>query len=64
MQEIEKIASDIIQKKKQTKEIQVEKKKKLITDINVYIEKFKKFTQKLLELINEFSKITGDKVNI
>ena len=30
----------------------------------LYIENLKEFTKKLLELINEFSKVTGYKINI
>ena len=33
-------------------------------DMIIYIENPKDFTQKLLELINEFSKIAGKKINI
>ena len=33
-------------------------------DMILYIENFKDYTQKLLELINEFSKVAGYKINI
>ena len=33
-------------------------------DVILYIENLKDSTKKLLELINEFSKVAGDKINI
>ena len=54
------------QRKKEIKEIQIGKEVKLslfADDIILYIENPKDSTRKLLELINEYSKVAGYKIN-
>ena len=56
-----------IREEKEIKVTQIGKEVKLslfADDMIIYIENPKDFTQKLLELINEFSKIAGKKINI
>ena len=62
----EVLAVEIWQKKKKRKEIQFRKEVKLslfVGDMILYIENSKDI-KKLLELINEFSKVTGYELNI
>ena len=49
---------------KEIKVIQIEREKlKLLLYADIYIENLKHFTPKVLELINEFSKVAGYKIN-
>ena len=58
----------VIRQEKEIKGIQIGREKVKLSlyadDMIVYIENPKDSTQKLLELINEFSKITGYKINM
>ena len=54
-----------IREEKEIKGIQIGKEKTLFTDdVILYIENPKDSTRKLLELINEYSKLAGYKINI
>jgi len=65
---VEVLAMEIRQEKETTKHIQIgreEVKLSLYTDgMILYIEKPKDSTQKLLKLINKFTKVAGHKINI
>ena len=55
-----------IREEKEIKEIQIEKVVKLLLfadDMMLYIENHKDTTRKLLDLMNEFSKVAGYKIN-
>ena len=57
----------VIREEKEIKGIQTGKEVKLSLfsdDMILYIENLKEATRKLLELINEFSKVSGYKINI
>ena len=62
-----KVLAIAIREKKEIKEIQIGKEEvKLLlfaNDMILYIENPKHTTRKLLELINEYSKVTGHKMN-
>ena len=61
------VLATAIRKEKEIKEIQIGKEVKLslfADDIIFYIENPKDTTRKLLELINEYSKVAGYKINI
>ena len=51
------------QRRKRTKGIQIGKEVKILTVCRYHVENLKNATRKLLELINEFSKIMGYKIN-
>ena len=60
------VLATAIREEKEIKGIQIGKEVKLslfADDMILYIENPKDATRKLLELINEFSKVTGDKIN-
>ena len=60
------VLATAIRKEKEIKEIQMGKEVKLslfADDIIFYIENLKDTTRKLLELINEYSKVAGYKIN-
>ena len=60
------VLATAIRKEKEIKEIQIGKEVKLslfADDIIFYIENPKDTTRKLLELINEYSKVAGYKIN-
>ena len=60
------VLATAIRKEKEIKEIQIGKEVKLslfADDIIFYIENLKDTTRKLLELINEYSKVAGYKIN-
>ena len=60
------VLATAIREEKEIKAIQIEKEVKLslfADDMILYIENPKETIRKLLELISEFSKVMGDKVN-
>ena len=61
------VLATAIREEKEIKGIQIEKEVKLslfVDDMTLYIEKPKDSIRKLLELISEFSKVAGHKINI
>ena len=62
------VLATAIRQEEEIKGIQIEKKEVKLSlfadDMMLYIENPKDFTKKLLELINEFSKVAGYKINI
>ena len=61
------VLATAIREKKEIKRIQIGKELKLslfADDMILYIENPKDATRKLLELINEFGKVTGYKINV
>ena len=62
------ILATAIREEKELKEIQIGKEEVKLSlfadDVTLYIENPKDTTKKLLELINEFSKVAGCKINI
>ena len=61
------VLATAIREKKEIKGIQIGKEVKLslfADNMILYIENPKDFTRKLLELINEYSKVAGYKINI
>ena len=61
-----KVLATSIRKEKEIKGIQIGKEVKLslfVDDVILYIENTKDTTRKLLELINEYSKVAGYKIN-
>ena len=65
---IHKVLATAIREEKEIKGIQIGKEEVklslLADDMILYIENPKDSTRKLLELINEYSKVTGYKINI
>ena len=60
------VLATVIRKEKEIKGIQIGKEVKLslfVDDVILYIENTKDTTRKLLELINEYSKVAGYKIN-
>ena len=60
------VLATAVRSEKEKKGIQIEKEVKLsliANDMILYIENPKDFTRKLLELINEYSKVAGYKIN-
>ena len=61
------VLATAIRKEKEIKEIQIGKEEVKFSlfadDLILYIESLKHATRKLLELINEYSKVTGHKIN-
>ena len=60
------VLATAIREEKEIKGIQIEKEVKLslfVDDVILYLENAKETIRKLLELISEFSKVTGCKVN-
>ena len=61
------VLATAIREEKEIKEIQIRKEEKLsifADDMILYIENSKDTIRKLLELISEFSKVAGYKINI
>ena len=61
------VFATVIREEKEIKGIQIGKQEVKLSwfadDMILYIEKPKEFTRKLLELINEYSKVSGYKIN-
>ena len=60
------VLATVIRKEKEIKGIQIGKEVKLslfVDDVILYIENPKDYTRKLLDLINEYSKVVGYKIN-
>ena len=65
---MEVLATEIRQEKEKKKDIQIEKEKTKLSlfadDMIVYMENLIDYTKKLLDVISEFGKTAGHKVNI